>query len=82
MLSLRSLCSEDDDFEYKARTFGEVFINRGYPLPLINKSISKSEMIPCSDSLLQKLKRNNYKLRLVLPYQSQIPNSIISLDVI
>lgn len=74
MLRLRRLCSEDADFEDKARTLGEVFINRGYPLPLINNSISKSQMVPRSESLLQKPKRNNYKLRLILPYQSELPN--------
>lgn len=74
MLRLRRLCSEEDDFNVKAKTLGEDFITRGYPLPLINNSISKCRAISRSDSLVDRPKRDNYELRLILPYQSKLPN--------
>lgn len=74
MLRLRRLCSEDNDFDIKARALGEDFINRGYPLPLINNSISKSRAISRNACLVERPKRNNHELRLILPYQSKLPN--------
>ena len=50
-LRLRRLCSEDEDFQSKSLEMREFFVQRGYPISLLDTAFSKASQIPRSETL-------------------------------
>ena len=71
-IRLRRICSSQKDFDTQANSMSEFFIERGYPVNIVNCALQKAKDLDRNSLLVNKSKMNSSRIPLVVPYNKLI----------